>query len=93
MNIIQAVAEAFTEPLRALGRWLNPDRKREAVKDRALEAAQELIEIKDEIIIRSKSGFRDGRGKTMYSDVKDVKLLRLEVHFTKQFLNWRDGVS
>ncbi len=93
MTTIGAVAEALKEPLSALGRWLNPDRKREAVKDRALEAAQELIEIKDEIIIRAKSAFRDGRGKTRYSDEKDGKLSRLEVHFTKQFLNWRDGVS
>lgn len=93
MNTVQSVAEALKEPLSALGRWLNPDRKREAVKDRALEAAQELIEIKDEIIIRAKSAFRDGRGKTGYSEVKDSRLLKLEVHFTKQFLNWRDGIS
>ena len=91
--LLKALAEALKEPLVALGRWLNPDRKREAIKDRAIKAVQELLDIKDEMILRSNSVFKDSRNKSKYALFKDHRLLKYEAHYKRQFINWRDGVA
>ena len=91
--MITEVAKALTEPFITVGRWLNPDRRREATKDRAIEAVQELLDIKDEMILRSNSVFKDSRNKSKYALFKDHRLLKYEAHYKRQFINWRDGVA
>lgn len=75
--MISQIFEALKEPFTALGRWVNPDRRREARKDAAIEAAGELIDI----LRRS--------GKYKYFSTE--KLKRLEVHYQKRFNAWRSG--
>lgn len=90
--MITEIFAALKEPFTAFGRWLNPDRKREAVKDRAIEAAGELMAIKDEIIARTQGVFKETRrcsGK--YAKIESARLLLMEIHFLKQWSAWRDG--
>lgn len=92
--LLKALAEALKEPLTAFGRWLNPDRKREAIKDRAIESAGELMAIKDEMLARTVGVFKETRrcsGK--YAKVEPARLLLLEIHFNKQWAEWRDGTA
>jgi hypothetical protein len=75
--MITQIFEALKEPFTALGRWLNPDRHREARKDQAIESAAELF-----LILR-----RQGQYKLM----ADKRLKSLEVHYQKRFDSWRNG--
>lgn len=78
-NIVKAI-----EPLRVLARWLDPDRKREATKDGAIEAADELFKIYRAL------GEIDG-DKGRYENMKRVRLKSYEEHFMKRYAAWRNG--
>jgi hypothetical protein len=75
--VITQIFEALKEPFTAIGRWMNPDRSREARKDGAIEAAAELLDI-----IRK-------AGKYKY--LPEAKLKQYEIHFQKRFNAWRNG--
>jgi hypothetical protein len=77
--VITQIFEALKEPFTAIGRWLNPDRKREQIKDQALSAAQEIINILD----------RAGK----YDKMQEKLRLKWRKHYQKQFDQWRDGVA
>jgi hypothetical protein len=74
---IKAIAEALKEPLAAFGRWSNPDRRREARKDRAIQSARELFLIYE----------RQGR----YKIFTERMLEEHKVHYRKQFDAWSNG--
>ena len=75
--MITELAKALTEPLSAVGRWLNPDRRREARKDSAIEAAEELLKI-----LRKQNG---------YGAFTEKKLKQYEEHYQKRFDSWKLG--
>ena len=77
--MITQIFEALKEPFTAIGRWLNPDRKREQIKDQALSAATEIIDILD------KTGD--------YAKMPDKLRQKWRKHFQKQLDNWRDGTA
>lgn len=75
--MIGQIFEALKEPLAALGRWLNPDRRREARKDQAIRAADEIIKI-----LKKTNG---------YGAFSEEKLKQYEKHYQKQFDAWKNG--
>jgi hypothetical protein len=77
IEAVKAIFEAFKEPFSALGRWLNPDRRREARLRRAIEAAEEIIKI-----LKKQNG---------YGCFREDKLRQYENHYQKQFDAWKNG--
>ena len=75
--MVTEIFEALKEPFTALGRWLNPDRKREARKDAAIEAAEELLKI-----LRRQHG---------YANWDEKSLKKYEQHYQKRFDAWKLG--
>lgn len=74
---LNALLKALVEPLTSLGRFLNPDRQRERRKDRAIEAAGNLLDI-----LRKEGG---------YSSFSEKELRKMEKHYQKQFDAWKNG--
>ena len=74
---LNAVVKALVEPLTSLGRFLNPDWQRERRKDRALEAAGNLLDI-----LRKEGG---------YKAFSEKELRKMEKHYQKQFEAWKNG--
>ena len=75
--MITQIFEALKEPFTAIGRWVNPDRQRERRKERAIEAAGNLLDI-----LRKEGG---------YSSFSEKELRKMEKHYQKQFDAWKNG--
>ena len=82
--MITEIFAALKEPLTALGRLLNPDRKREQIKDQALEAAGNLLEIYQAL-------YEGGGGAYKTWDKK--RLEKYKAHYLRQYNAWKDGTS
>lgn len=80
--MIGQIIDAIKEPLSALGRFLNPDRRREAKKDLAIRAAERLILIFEALYEHCSDEYR-----TWDRD----KLKDFKIHYKKQFDAWKHG--
>ena len=74
-----SITSAVSEAVTAISIWLNPERKEKIILKRAIAAAEELL-----LILRN-----EGR----YKEMPVHKKHDLEVHYQKQFLSWKDGLS
>lgn len=72
-----SIPSAVSEAVEAISSWLNPDKKEKRVLKRAIEAAEQLL-----MILR-----KQGR----YAKFTDAKLAEHEIHFQRQFDQWKDG--
>lgn len=76
----------------AVAVWLNPERRERATLMGAIESAEELIRIKDAMILRGVNPFKDTRPEVgRYSSFTDKQLIEYELHFKKRFISWKDG--
>jgi len=73
-----SIIKLLTEPLATVSVLLNPDKRKERLLRRAIEAAEELIKVLK----------REGR----YQTFPEKKLQEHEIHFRKQFDAWKNGV-
>ena len=73
-----SLIKLLTEPVAAISVLLNPDKRKERLLRRAIEAAEEIIKVLK----------REGRYKTF----PDKKLIEYEQHYRKQFDAWKNGV-
>lgn len=73
-----SLIKLLTEPLAAISVLLNPDKRKERLLRRAIEAAEEIIKVLK----------REGRYKTF----PDKRLKEYEEHYRKQFDAWKNGV-
>lgn len=74
-----SITSAVSEAVTAISIWLNPERKEKIILRKAIGAAEELL------MIYRKEG--------KYKSMSPAKLLVLEVHYNKQWLAWKDGLS
>jgi hypothetical protein len=74
-----SITSAVSEAVSAISIWLNPERKEKIILRKAIGAAEELL-----MIYR-----RQGR----YEKMSPVKILEWEIHYNKQWLAWKDGIS
>lgn len=84
MSLLGDIIGAIKEPAAAIGRWFNPDRRREATKDGAIESANELFRI-----YRTMGGLEGNKG--VYEGMDMAHLKKWERHFMKRFDRWRNG--
>jgi hypothetical protein len=75
---IFGVLEVLKEPISAVSSLLNPEKKKERLLRRAIQAAEELF-----LILR-----KEGRYKTF----SEQRLKEHEIHYQKQFNAWKNGV-
>jgi hypothetical protein len=73
------VISSVATVLESIAIWLNPERKEKIILRKAIGAAEELL------MIYRKEG--------KYKSMSPAKLLVLEVHYNKQWLAWKDGLS
>jgi hypothetical protein len=73
--------------------WLNPERKEKAILRAAIESADQLMAIKDELIYRTATGTLKASRKNAreYATFTEKRLLDHEVHHMKRFQAWKDG--
>jgi len=87
-----SIVASATKIGEALAVWLNPDRRERATFIRAIESAQELLNIKDVKIARL-SGKIYGASAGRYADFTNKQLDEHEVHYNKRFMAWKDGTG
>jgi cytochrome c556 len=74
-----SITSAVSEAVTAISIWLNPERKEKIILRKAIGAAEELLKIY--------------RKETPYDTMPVHRVMDLEVHYRKQWLAWKDGIS
>ena len=74
-----SITSAVSEAVTAISIWLNPERKEKIILRKAIGAAEELIKIY--------------KMQPPYDKLNVSKVHDLEVHYTKRWLAWKDGLS